>query len=79
MGEVRLATEWEEKPMMGTAWDDDHRARVLMMIEKMQRDGHPEASIHEAVRRVTRSGRSQRQQRRPGDRWQLFRMLRRRS
>jgi hypothetical protein len=55
----------------------DH-SHVLMLVEKMQRDGHPEPSIHAAVRRVTavRAAREhprRRPDRRPGRRFRRFR------
>ena len=39
--------------------EDDH---LQMMIEQMQREGRPEAAIHEAVRRATHGERPERRQ-----------------
>ncbi len=52
-----------------TPREHDH---VLMMIEQMQRDGQPEAAIHEAVRRVTSAGRPERRPARRFERLRLF-------
>jgi hypothetical protein len=49
--------------------EHDH---LLMMIEQMQREGQPEASIHEAVRRATRGDRPERRQMRRLERLRLF-------
>jgi hypothetical protein len=55
-----------------TRTEHDH---VLHMIETMQRNGHAESAIHDAVRRATRGERPERRDRRGG----LFRRLRRRQ
>ena len=54
-----------------TQREHDH---VLQMIERMQRDGHPEHAIHDAVRRATRG--EQRPERRHDGGRSLFRLFR---
>jgi hypothetical protein len=58
-----------------TRTEHDH---VLHMIETMQRNGHAESAIHDAVRRATRGERPERPERRDR-RGGLFRRLRRRQ
>ena len=49
--------------------EDDH---LLMMIEKMQREGQPETAIHEAVRRATHGERPERRRQRRLRKLRLF-------
>lgn len=49
--------------------EHDH---LLIMIEQMQREGQPEAAIHEAVRRATHGERPERRQTRRLERLRLF-------
>jgi hypothetical protein len=53
----------------------DEHDHLRLMIETMQRDGRPEAAIHEAVRRAIESDRSRRRERRRPD---VLRLLGRR-
>ena len=60
-----------------TRMNQNQHGHLLELIERMQRDGRPEAAIHEAVRRAVREDRQERRQRRrPGV---LSRMRRRPS